>query len=215
MTLSEGQLGGLFMLNALCTRKSSGSAIAEFAPALFIFLIIFLIPCINLVLYASAVATIQHISEEASRAAAVSSTQTEAISFVGGKATKLLTGAGTGGPGLQAYANLTPQGGVFSNGTPTGCKLEVLVRSNTDTTGNVTPIDISSGFQNLGANSPSVNNNAANNHYEYRVTGTFIVNPFLNMAGIPFVGQIPAIGAPTTVSYASTAQIENVSGLDN
>jgi hypothetical protein len=214
--LGDGDLPcSLASSRLLVSRRPSGTAIAEFGPALFIFLILFMIPCVNLVLYASAVATINHVAEEASRAAAVSSTQTEAIQFVASKADRLLHGDGQG-PGLAAYANLTPQGGVLgTTGKPTGCKLEVLVRANTDTSGVAKAIDISNGFVQLGSDSPSFGANSANDHYEYRVTGTYVVNPFLNMAGIPLIGQVPAVGAPTTVSYASTAQIENVKGLDN
>ncbi len=187
--------------------NSKGAAISEFAPALFVFLILFLFPCVNLVLYAASVSTCTAICEEASRAAAISSTKTEAIRFVGQKADILEKSS------MGAFANITPQGGVNGPNGPTGCTLEVLSRLNTDASGNVTVTNVSGG-QALGALSPSIGNNSANRHYEYRVVGNFVVKPFLNMAGIPIVGQIPAVGAPTNVKFASTAQIENVSGLD-
>lgn len=158
-------------------------------------------------MYAASVSTITTICEEASRAAAVSSTKTEAIQFVGNKADTMEQS------GLGVFAKLTPIGGVSGPHGATGCTLEVLARSNTDTSGSPTAIDVSQG-QSLGALSPSQSNNAANMHYEYRVTGKFTVTPFLNMQGIPFVGQVGAIGAPTQVTYMATTQIENVNGLD-
>jgi hypothetical protein len=197
-------------------RSNAGSAISEFAPALFIFLILFLIPCINLVFYAAAVVSIQHIVEESSRAAAVASTQTEAISNIGAKASSWLYGGAGSGPGLGAFAHLTANGGIAGpTGQPTGCSLQILI---TDGSGVRPPVSINGNSPVIPLPYDDPQNpatNASTVQYEYQVTGSFTVAPFLNMAGIPGVGQVPAVGAPTTVNYVSKAQIENVAGLDN
>jgi len=193
-------------------RSHSGSAISEFGPALFIFLILFLLPCINLVFYAAAVVSIQHIVEEASRAAAVSSTQSEAIANVGSKANVWLKGGAGAGPGLGAFAHLNSNGRGIAG---SGCTLQILI---TDAAGVRPPILISGPSATVPLPYDDPQNpatNASTVQYEYQVTGTYTVDPFLNMAGIPGIGQVPAVGTSTTVSYTSKAQIENVSGLDN
>jgi len=55
-------------------KQNGGGQMAEFAPALFIFLLITLFPLINLIGYATGVGTVQLIARQTAQAAGSSST---------------------------------------------------------------------------------------------------------------------------------------------
>lgn len=182
------------------TRTATGAAISEFGYVLFVFFIIILFPCINIIMYSVGASTVQAISTEACRAATSSESKTDAINLARNKTQAILN------TGLAQCVRVVPQG----VGIPTtGCRLEVL-RSPLLNPALVQTTDVSNGQAIPAAWQPVDTQTFL---YQYRVTANYNVNPFLNMAGIPFVGQIPGVGAPGFMQYTSTGQVENAAGL--
>jgi hypothetical protein len=173
-------------------RRERGS-IAEFGPALFIFLLFAVFPFINLLALATATGTVALIATEAAGAAARSTSYPDALTAVQAK-TVSLTQSGFG-----RFARLLPQGGIG------GCGADLYViqtRVGTNQT------------QTYGPNTtvpPPID--ATNNVYEYNVKVTYQMVPFVNLSAVPFIGNVPGLGKNTTLTWNVQRAVEYPTGL--
>jgi hypothetical protein len=166
---------------------------AEFAPALFIFLILILFPFINLFGYLCGVATAQLIANQCATAAAVSQTYPDALTATTDTAVQLTNSI------LGQFGRLQPVGGYKG----TGVDVYVAV---TNIGSNITTI--------VGPNQPVPGPiDTTNNIYEYEAQVTYNVGPFISMAGLPIVGQLPMLGKPAQFIFAVQKAAEYPDGL--
>lgn len=175
-------------------RNQAGKALtAEFAVALTVFLLITMFPLINLIGFAMGAGTQYLMTVQCAGGAGASTTFNDALSAMDREAV-LFANSGFG-----QFAKLHPVGG--HNGTGTDLYL----------------IETSLAGSNSLAYGPNTGGPAAlnsnNNVYEYQVRSTFDVGPFVNMASMPWVGDIPGVGRPARLSFVAHRNCEFTEGL--
>lgn len=175
-------------------RNQAGKALtAEFAVALTVFLLITMFPLINLIGFAMGAGTQYLMTVQCAGGAGASTTFNDALSAMDREAV-LFANSGFG-----QFAKLHPVGG--HNGTGTDLYL----------------IETSLGASNSLAYGPNTGGpatlNSNNNVYEYQVRSTFDVGPFVNMASMPWVGDIPGVGRPARLSFVAHRNCEFTEGL--
>lgn len=174
------------------TRRTSGMSIAEFAPILFIFVLL-LFPLINFIALGCGAATAYMMTRQASITAATAINFPAATSGVVQDMNSWLAS------GLSKFAKLKPVKGLQGS----GINLFIAV---TDPGGDV--------VHNYGPNTPVPPPiDVVNKVYEYEARGTFDVGPFMDLSGLPFVGTFPGIGVPVRMSYTNSRAAEHPEGL--
>ena len=186
--------------------RSSGGTLAEFGPALWLFFLFIVFPFIDLISFGMGVASAMLIANMSARQAASASTFTEARQSVDATLAQLAN--------WQRFSKMTPQAG-----SPTGADLMVMV---TPVKGGPTQMFAYPGGGSIPNSPPDDPNNptapqvnTANSVYQYVVTSKWDVSPMLNFNGNPWLGNIPALGAPVPVQYSATASVEHPDGLNN
>lgn len=176
------------------SRNQQGSALqGEFAAALTIFFLVILFPLINLIGVATGAGTLYFMTTQGASSAGTSATYGMALDAMEATINTIRTG------GLGQFAKLAPVGGYSG----TGANLFVIV---TPTSGGMSTY--------YGPNSPYVAVlDTENNIYEYQVKTTYDVGPFLDLSMLPFVGNVPGIGAPMRLEYVAHSYIEGIDGL--
>lgn len=175
-------------------RNCRGSgAIAEFAPVLFIFFLVILFPLINLIGFATSSATVLMITRQSASVAGSSTTWQEALTSMEQETTKLRNS------GFGKFANITPVGGY------NGCGADMYVAATGLSSGNTTY-----STKNNGLGGPA---NTQDNIYEYQIRTSFMINPWLNMSGMPFIGSVPIVGKPAGCAYIANSNVEHPEGL--
>jgi hypothetical protein len=198
------------------TVRKRGAALAEFGPVLWMFLILFVIPFLDLISFGTAMGTIMYVASFGARTAAGAMTYTDAKNMVGGMEQQMKP--------FLAFAKTTPiskgANGQFSASTS---GVSVLVA--------VTPVDGSAGpgqspYSQPGnipnttpdpndANPPQYNTN--NCVYQYVVTCSYNVLPLFNFNAVPIpvLRDVPLLGQPVPVVYSATSSVEHPEGLNN
>jgi hypothetical protein len=175
-------------------RRSTGSgAIAEFAPVLFIFFLVILFPLINLIGFATSSATVLMITRQAASIAGSSTTWQEALSGMEQETQKWKNS------GFGKFASITPVGGYNGSGA------DMLIATTNLSSGSTTYSAKNSG---LGAAADT-----QNNIFEYQIRTQFMINPWLNMSGMPFIGSVPIVGKPAGCAYTANSNVEHPEGL--
>lgn len=177
------------------TRRSSGAAsVAEFGPVLFIFLLIVLFPLINLIGYGAGVATVGLITTQAGVAAQNSLTYSQALTDVESTVTAMTNS------GFGKFARLRPVNGY------NGCGADVYVI--------VTNFKTKQS-QTYGPNTPYPGTIDESNYiYEYYINTNFRLDPFLNLSGLPFIGNVPIVGASSALTWNINRNAEHPDGLN-
>ncbi|PWT95705.1 MAG: hypothetical protein C5B53_11010 [Candidatus Melainabacteria bacterium] len=166
---------------------------SEFAPALFVFLVLIFFPFLNLFGYLCGIATAALIANQCATAAAVSQTYDDAINNCSDTAMAL------SGSCLGKFANLQAVGGYKGTG-----------------------VDVFVAVTNMGSNTTSVFGpnqpisgtvDTTNNIYEYEAQVNYNVGPFISMAGIPLVSEIPMLGKPAQFTFSVQKAAEYPNGL--
>lgn len=166
---------------------------AELGPALFMFLLMIVFPLINLLGLASGAATVSLIATEAASHAANSSSFADAESSVQQVSANLLNS------GFGRFAKLQPAGGLNNSG------VDIFI--------NITPVNGGSGSS-VGPNAPLTGSVDANkNLYEYSIRVSYLVQPFISMRAVPFIGNVPGLGAPFNLSWSVARSVEFPPGL--
>jgi len=177
----------------LSLRSLRGSNLAEFAPALFIFLILILFPFLNLFGYVCGVSTVTLIANECATAASVSPTFGGALVASSDTAMRLADSP------LGKFSHLQPVAGY--NGT--GLDVYIAIT------------DIASQAVTLyGPNKPLAGAaDTSRKIYEYQARVNYTIAPFMNMAGIPLVRDIPILGRPAQFTFTVHKAAEYPDGL--
>lgn len=178
-------------------RSARGSSIAEFGPAIFVLLLVFL-PACNFILFLSAYLSLHFLTKEAVAAIAMSDTMGQAEArckeWVERYQNPLLT--------MVHQVKLKP------NPNKPPCSLAIIVQP---LFGNCESYNLSSG---LPVNKqPDFRDNRNQLFYFYRLAVPCTISPIFNLSGIPMIAQVPIIGAPTDITFIAQAQIENVEAL--
>jgi hypothetical protein len=184
-------------------RRRSGSAIAEFGPAMWFFLILIVLPLIDLFSFGIGVGVTMMLSTWGARMAAPSATYTEALATLNKTDSDLTC--------FRGFCRMIPNG-------PAGKPYSLIVT--------VAPINggPSTTFTGPGAipNQPPPDAsqpdvpplNKMNAIYQYVVTAQYNVMPLFNFGTMPFLNQVPALGKPVPVSFVTTATVEHPDGLN-
>lgn len=175
-------------------RRNIGAAMAEFAPALFVFFFIILFPLINLTAIGTGAATVYLIARQCAAKAGDSTTFGEALISSEAAAYDLWGG------GFGAFANLVPIGGFNNSGVDI-----FIVDTNINT--NVS--------RRYGPNTPFVTRtrNPDEHLYAYEAVATYDVGPFMNLHSVPWIGDVPGVGRPARLSFRAARNIEHPEGL--
>ncbi len=172
----------------------TGHATAEFAPAMIVFFLIILFPLINLIMFAAGYGTGYLCAKQCASRASTQNTFSEALAVVQTESDTFVQS------GFGKFAKLAKQGGF--NGS--GVDLSVV------------SVDINSGtVTNHPKNAPL--GSAAtpdSSTYEYRVEATYDVGPFMNLSTLPWIGSVPGLGPPATLTFTTTASAEFPEGLN-
>lgn len=170
-----------------------GSSLAEFGPACFVFFLVILFPLINLIAFATGAATVALLTTQC---AATASQGPKYQTMLGDMEQLALRIAASG---FGQFAKLKPVAGYKGTGTD----LYVVV---TDVQ-NGTPYYFgpNTGFNNLVDPSVAL--------FEVECRSKFDVGPFLNMAGMPFIGSIPIVGKPARLTWNCSRVVEHLESL--
>lgn len=170
-------------------RPTHGSGIAEFIPALFVFLFIIALPLINLLTFTMGFANVALLGTQCAVDAANASSYPDALSKVQSRANSITTSS------MGRFAKMVPLGGY------NGCGVNVFI----------TETDINTKA--VVEYGPNTNMTTAydptNKIYEYTIKTNFNIGPFMSLGAIPFIGGIPMIGVPTPVSTAAHRAVEH------
>jgi hypothetical protein len=197
------QLRGVESMTRRHGRRRSGNSIAEFGPALWFFLILIVVPLIDLFSFAIGVGVTMMLSTWGARQAAPCSTYTEAIQSLDKTETQMATFRGFcrmtptagGGKGYSMKVTITPIAGGASTSftTPGGIP-------------NQPPPDSSA------PDTPALN--TMNCIYQYVVTARYDVAPIFNFSALPFLKDVPALGKSVPVTFLTSANVEHPEGLN-
>jgi hypothetical protein len=184
-------------------RRRSGNSIAEFGPAMWFFLLLILLPMIDLFSFGIGVGVTMMLSTWGARMAAPAATYTEATASLATTEaqlacfrgfSKMIPNAGGGKP-YKLIVTVTPVAGGSST-----------TFNSPGAIPNQPPPDASK------PNVPALN--TMNSIYQYVVTAQYQVMPLFNFAQMPFLNKVPGIGAPIPVTFVTTANVEHPEGLN-
>lgn len=176
------------------TRAKKGSAqMAEFAPAMMIFLLIILFPLVNLLSFATGYASLAYLGQQCAVQAANSPSYQLALTEMQNMAAQV-TNSGVG-----KFAKLTPVGGYK------GCGADLYITATVIASSTATEYGPNTGLPTTP--------DPTNNIYEYTVKTSFNVGPFLDLHTFPFVGSIPLVGQPVLLRTVANRAIEHDNSL--
>jgi hypothetical protein len=185
---------------------------AEFGPVLWMFLVLFVIPLLDLISFGSAVGTVMYVATMGAHQAGGCSTYTDAIARCNAlevqcrpflkmaKTTPINAAGATVANGISVAVVVTPLDG--SAGPPPYNAPGVGGGKIPNTTPD--PSDPN----------PPAQYNTSNCVYNYIVTCRYSVMPIFNFYGTPLLKNVPMLGKPVPVTYAATAPVEHPDGLN-
>jgi hypothetical protein len=188
------------------TRKGCGSAIAEFGPVLWLFLILIVIPFLDLISFATAVGTVMMMADFGAKQASGAMKGTDAYNSAQAMNSQLgaflAFSKCSASPGITVQVQITKIGSA----TPTqSYALSAAANVNAYTPYSATPYP---------TDSENPTNATTTYTYQYLVTATYQVMPLFNFGGIPWLKTVPALGSPVTVTYTGTSNVEHPEGLN-
>lgn len=177
------------------TRSNIGSSahMAEFAPALMVFILVVLLPLVNLLSFTTGYASVAFLGQNCAVQASNSPTYAQALTEMRNAATQMTAS------GIGQFAKLAPVGGYLNSGVD-------LYIVETDLN--------SKAVQEYGPNTKlTAPADPTNKIYEFSVRTSYNVGPFLNLASIPFIGGVPLVGQPVRVTTVSHRACEHDDAL--
>ncbi len=178
------------MMKKIRSRKGH---IAEFPLALGVFFLITLFPLINLVSFTCGAATLYLCAHQASHQAACATSFPAALQGAVNQSVQIEQS------GLGQFAKIVPVGGMAGS----GMNLFLYAINYQNSSSSI-----------YGPNSPLAPPiDTATNIYEVEAKVLADVGPFLNLSGVPFVGNIPLIGKPARLQFTNRAAVEHPEGL--
>ena len=174
-------------------RKAYGNTIAEFGPTLFVLLLLFAFPLIDLLGIAISAATVILATNCAVGSAASQATYTSALqSAISAESSFLQSG-------FAKFANIIATGGYQNSGIDLYTQVTTYGTTNPALVGPNTPVP------------PPIN--VTSQMYEYAAIGHFQIAPLINMSGVPLVNQIPGLAQPVQMSFRAVKMVEHPQGL--
>lgn len=181
-------------MSAQKSRLKLGASIAEFGPALFVFFFIVLFPLINLIAMATGACTVYLATKLCATKAAEQTSFGDALIAAEEAAYNMEQG------GFGKFAKLYPIGGYNNSG------MDLYVIE--------TNINTNVSYRH-GPNTPFVARpiQTDENLYSYEAVCTYDIGPFMNLHSVPFIGNVPGVGVPATLSYTASMNVEHPEGL--
>lgn len=180
----------------MIARKARGGQLAEFGPVLWVFFLLIVFPLIDLFSFLWAVATVMLIANVAARDAGAAQTFSQAENQV-------LQRAGEFG-NFRGFAKMTP-----AAGTTDGVNVVCLV-TEAQTSSTAAP-----RVYRKGDRVPTSAADLTDNVYQYAVNAEYDVMPLFNLAGVPFVADVPGLGRPVPIKFTAMAAVEHPDGLND
>ncbi len=182
-------------------RKAMGAHLAEFCLILFILFLFFLAPAINLVMFSFAFCKGQMLVAEMANLAGMAETRHCAMQ-AGDQLDQRMKS-----PIWSSLSILEPCPMKLGEE-----KVKIVVSSVYGSGVAVKRFSLDGGLPEILC--PNYQDNFTKFSYAYEIEEPVKVRPFLNLASVPFVGQVPLIGAPLVVQFRSSAPIENLRSLE-
>lgn len=175
-------------------RSNSGIAtLAEFAMTLFVFFLITLFPLINLMGVATGSMTVMLLARQTASRAAISANYDDACDNVEREAMMFVNS------GFGKFAKMKPQGG--SN----GCGTDVYVNRTEILTGQT---------KTCGPNKRCPGPIECDKYiYEYSTHSKYSIGPFISLAAVPCLSDVPGVGKPVLIQMHYSMAVENPQGL--
>lgn len=173
--------------------RRRGASISEFPVVLFILFLIILFPLINMLGICMSGVSAYLITMQTAQAAAHANTFNEGLTAAVQTAQSMATTS------IAKFAKLSPIGGASNSGITLYVEAINTSTSQIKLYGPDTPV------------TPPID--TVNCIYEIESIGTFQAKPFLAMAGMPFVGNVPGIGQPFPFCFRCKRAVENAPGL--
>lgn len=171
-------------------QRRKGMQMAEFPIVLFI-LFLMLFPLLNLVVLGCGACTVWLIAQQTAATAAEQKSFADSLTAASGTANQIAQS------GMSKWVKLAPVGGWQSSG------VNLFVEKT------AYKLNDSGQYWLYGPNcSAPVPAQASDYIYSIKSEATFNVGPFMSMAGIPFVGDIPGIGVPAAISITCGKAVE-------
>lgn len=174
-------------------RKIGSAQISEFSAALALFFLVMLFPLIGLISISTAVGTGYFAARYCASRAGDSPSFTQALNNAEAASREINSS------GWAQFAGLKPVRGYNDSG------MDLWVTdTNIATNTNITH----------GPNTPAVSALDPDKYlYSYDAIVTYDVGPFLNLSGLPVVGDIEGLGKPVRMSFEASRAIEHFDGL--
>lgn len=173
--------------------RSATGSIAEFGPAVAVFLIVILFPLINLIGLAYGMSTVFLIAHQCASQAGASANYSQAL-VAAVKQARELTQSGMG-----KFAKLKAVRGYANSG------VDLYVYETNITTSEVHV---------CGPNElPPAPVDPSNNVYQILAQFTCDMGPFVDLSNVPILGDISGIGKPAKISYGATVAVEHPEGI--
>lgn len=179
--------------------QRGASSTAEFIPALFVLVLLFILPMLNLMPIVLGAGFTYLVSNQAATRAAGQSSYAEAL-LEANKEVQAFNGSA-----WSKLLQMTPVGGYMTNGFD--LYTDETLTSGAGTTTSYGPNTAMTAIPNQQANI-----------YEYKVHCTYSLSPFVNLSNLPFIGSVPGIGQPYLMSMNAHKAVEipeSLSGINN
>jgi hypothetical protein len=177
---------------SLPRRKQSGN-ISEFALSLWVLMILFVCPLINLFGVSLAAAGVLIMDIQCASSAASAPTYAQALSAVTTQSNQLQS------YGISRFMNLQPVGG-YKN-----CGVDLYVHASNYRNG---------PNADFGPNkAPSGPVDPETYVYEYSTKASYLVTPWVNLSKVPMIGNIAGLGKPVQLTFNASRAIEDIEGL--
>lgn len=154
-----------------------------------------LFPLVNLIAFGCGASTCYLIAFQTASTASLQKTFMTACNEMVKTARNLETSS------LGKFAKLKPVGGLQ------GCGVDMYVEACDYSNANA----LTTYGPNAEISSPV---DPSTKIYEVRTRVTYDVGPFMNLAGVPFIGQIPMIGTPGRLSFQANRALEHPEGFE-
>ncbi|MDZ4832946.1 MAG: endo alpha-1,4 polygalactosaminidase [Candidatus Melainabacteria bacterium] len=174
-------------------RRIGSAQISEFSATFALFFLAMLLPIVALVSISTAVATGYFTARYCAARAGDSTSFVQALSAAEAAAHEINSS------GWAKFAGLKPVRGYNNSGMDLW-----LTDTNIATNVNITH----------GPNTPAVSAIDQEKYlYSYDAIVTYDVGPFLNLSGLPFVGNVEGLGKPVRMSFEASRTVEHLDGL--
>lgn len=166
---------------------------AELPIALLVLIFFALFPLFNLFMLGTDASILALFSHQLAGDAAVQSNYDRALAKLVSDSDKLNTSS------LAGFSHLQPSGGFRSSGSNLYIVSTNYVTSAVNTIG-----------PNIALAAPVEPSKFV---YEFMVQSSYTYEPFFNLSGVPFIGAVPGIGKPFTLSMNAFRSVEHLDGL--